>query len=161
MRRDSDPKRKARVACGTRDRDALWASDLASQALRLASQLQHSTFPSICSRLLCFPVLCSLLHITTIYPATRLNLYDMNSRQTKENQASGYHDIHMNTAKSSLYGSSDIHMATSRGTLYPDIRMDTAKPDTTIKKTGLKPWERALVDSPEVRRKATVAQLCK
>lgn len=79
------------------------------------------------------------------------------SRQTKENQ---YNDIHMNTAKGTLYNMPDIHMGTAKGTLYNDIRMDTAKPDTTIKKGGLKPWEKALIDSPEVRRKGTVAQLC-
>lgn len=84
----------------------------------------------------------------------------MISRQAKENQNSGYNDIHMNTAKGTLYGPSDIHMATAKGPLYGDVRMDTLKPETTVKKTGLKPWERALVDSPEVRRKATVAQLC-
>lgn len=43
----------------------------------------------------------------------------------------------------------DIRMMTSRRTL------GTANGDV-----GLKPWERELVESQEVKRKATVAQLC-
>lgn len=41
-----------------------------------------------------------------------------------------------------------------------DIRMDTARVGGTTAKGGLKFWELELVDSPEVKRKATVAQLC-
>ncbi len=53
-------------------------------------------------------------------------------------------------------------MATAKGTLHPDIRMETARGgDVTIKKEGLKEWERELLESSEVRRKSTVAQLCK
>ncbi|KIM52347.1 hypothetical protein SCLCIDRAFT_141273 [Scleroderma citrinum Foug A] len=37
--------------------------------------------------------------------------------------------------------------------------MDTAKNATTMKQTGLKLWERELLESSEVKRKATVAQL--
>lgn len=40
-----------------------------------------------------------------------------------------------------------------------DVRMRTAKPDTQVER-GLTLWERELVDSAEVRRKATVAQIC-
>ncbi|KAI0685547.1 AGC/NDR protein kinase [Cytidiella melzeri] len=80
----------------------------------------------------------------------------MASRQTKQNL---YNDIHMNTAKGTMYGSQDIHMATAKGSLYGDIRMDTARPEATIKKGGLKQWQRDIADSPEVKRKATVAQL--
>ena len=38
-----------------------------------------------------------------------------------------------------------------------DVHM---KPATTIRRGVLQLWERELVDSPEVKRKATVAQLC-
>jgi hypothetical protein len=59
----------------------------------------------------------------------------------------------------------DIHMATARGGFTipsrNDIHMATYNPNTTGKKAGLQLWERELLDAPEVRRKATVAQLCK
>ncbi|KAI0089924.1 AGC/NDR protein kinase [Irpex rosettiformis] len=83
----------------------------------------------------------------------------MASRQTKENYNAAYNDIHMNTARGTLQGLKDIHMATAKSSLYGDIKMDTSRLDTTFKKGGLKPWERDIADSPEVRRKATVAQL--
>ncbi|THG97893.1 hypothetical protein EW026_g4205 [Hermanssonia centrifuga] len=79
-----------------------------------------------------------------------------------DNPYGRYNDIHMNTAKGGLpaYTNRDIHMATAKGTLHPDIRMETARGgDVTIKKEGLKEWERELLESPEVRRKSTVAQL--
>ena len=42
-----------------------------------------------------------------------------------------------------------------------DVRMDTSRP-TTSKKPGsnLALWEREHINNPEVKRKATVAQLC-
>ena len=64
-------------------------------------------------------------------------------------------------------GSSDIHMNTAKGqTLANDIRMQTATSGsldtTTLKGLGnLKLWEREFLDSAEVKRKATVAQLCR
>ena len=80
----------------------------------------------------------------------------MASRPTKENYTTGYNDVHMNTAKGTLQGLKDIHMATAKHTLYGDVRMETA-----FKKGGLKSWERDIAESSEVKRKATVAQLCK
>ena len=69
-------------------------------------------------------------------------------------------DIHMNTAKGLTMAVPDIRMATAKGmTVDKDIRMETAKAGTTLKQ-GFKLWEKELLDSPEVRRKATVAQLC-
>ncbi|KAL0950515.1 hypothetical protein HGRIS_007324 [Hohenbuehelia grisea] len=72
-------------------------------------------------------------------------------------------DIHMNTAKglTTIGGLPDIRMATAKGmTLSPDdIMMDTARGGTTMKGGGLKLWERQLLESAEVKRKATVAQL--
>ncbi|KAI0717491.1 kinase-like protein [Cerioporus squamosus] len=69
-------------------------------------------------------------------------------------------DIHMNTAKGLTMSVPDIRMNTAKGlTVDKDIRMDTAKPGTTLKQPGFKLWEKELLDSPEVRRKATVAQL--
>lgn len=83
----------------------------------------------------------------------------------KDKTYSGLPDIHMNTAKGftgrwQLAGS-DIHMATAKGVpTYKDVRMDTAKPDPTKKMGGLKARDRVRMEDPEVRRKATVAQLC-
>jgi hypothetical protein len=55
----------------------------------------------------------------------------------------------------------DIHMATAKGlTLTDDITMDTVRGGTTLKQGGLQIWEKQLLESSEVRRKATVAQLC-
>ena len=71
----------------------------------------------------------------------------------------GLPDIHMNTAKGLTIPATDVHMATARG-LDTDIRMETAKAGTTVKQNGFQLWERELIESPEVRRKATVAQLC-
>lgn len=83
----------------------------------------------------------------------------MASRLTKENyNGAVYNDVHMNTAKGTLHGLKDIHMATSKSSLYGDVRMDTA--GSTFRKGGLNPFEREIADSPEVKRKATVAQLC-
>ncbi|KAI0665822.1 kinase-like domain-containing protein [Trametes maxima] len=68
--------------------------------------------------------------------------------------------IHMNTAKGMTMSIPDVRMATAKGmTMDKDIRMDTAKSNTTIRGGHFKVWEHELLDSPEVRRKATVAQL--
>ncbi|RDX51577.1 kinase-like protein [Lentinus brumalis] len=86
----------------------------------------------------------------------------MAARTKNQNQPQyeGLPDIHMNTAKGLTMSVPDIRMATAKGmTMDKDIRMDTAKPGTTLKQTGFKMWEKELIDSPEVRRKATVAQL--
>ncbi|KAF8266627.1 hypothetical protein EI94DRAFT_1802824 [Lactarius quietus] len=70
--------------------------------------------------------------------------------------------IFMDTAKSSAVGLPDVRMplATARGTLSNDINMDTARSGTTLKNGNLQLWERELLESSEVRRKSTVAQLC-
>lgn len=68
-------------------------------------------------------------------------------------------DIHMDTAK----GFNNVSGLTSTRTgvaLMNDIHMDTVKAGTTIKQGGFQLWERELLESPEVKRKATVAQLC-
>jgi serine/threonine protein kinase len=60
----------------------------------------------------------------------------------------GYNDIRMNTAKSSLDQNNDIYMETARGA-------------TTVKQgVVFQPWEKERLDGAEVKRKATVAQLC-
>lgn len=83
------------------------------------------------------------------------------SKNQNQNLYSGLPDIHMNTAKGMTVGLPDIHMATAKGfTVDKDIRMETAKAGTTVKGTAFKMWEKELLESPEVRRKATVAQLC-
>lgn len=74
-----------------------------------------------------------------------------------------YPDIRMNTAKGATMSSPDIRMATAKNgmTLHPDVRMDTARVgDTTVRHHQFKPWEKELLENPEVRRKSTVAQLC-
>ncbi|KAF7310385.1 hypothetical protein HMN09_00580500 [Mycena chlorophos] len=71
--------------------------------------------------------------------------------------ASTYRDVHMDTV-ASVGGLPDIRMATAKA--FPsDILMETAKEKTTMKAGGLKLWEREVLDNPEVKRKATVAQL--
>jgi hypothetical protein len=53
----------------------------------------------------------------------------------------------------------DVRMVTAKG--YPlsgDVVMDTAKAGTTVKHLRL--WQKELLESAEVKRKATVAQLC-
>ena len=75
-----------------------------------------------------------------------------------------YRDIHMDTAKglTSMQNFGDIRMATAKGhLLQDDIRMETARGATTLKQGGFQVWERELLESSEVKRKATVAQLCK
>jgi len=74
-----------------------------------------------------------------------------------------YHDIHMDTVKglTAMQSYGDIRMATAKGHAFnDDIRMETARGSATIKQTGFQEWERELLESSEVKRKATVAQLC-
>ena len=73
-----------------------------------------------------------------------------------------YNDVHMDTARGTIGGLPDIRMDTAKGyTIANDISMDTTRGNNTTLKVGpLKAWERELVDNPEVKRKATVAQLC-
>lgn len=69
----------------------------------------------------------------------------------------------MDMAKDITIGLRDIHMSTAKGDhgwKNEDISMDTAKAATTKKPSGFQLWERELLDSSEVKRKATVAQLC-
>lgn len=54
----------------------------------------------------------------------------------------------------------DVHMMTAKMTLN-DVHMDTAPGGTKKKGTGLQVWEREVLNSPEVKRKAVVAQMCK
>lgn len=71
-------------------------------------------------------------------------------------------DVRMDTAKG-LTLLPDIRMATARGPVIPrgDIHMETVKGTMTVRQSGgLQLWERELLNSPEVKRKATVAQLC-
>ncbi|KAG2034348.1 AGC/NDR protein kinase [Suillus americanus] len=73
-----------------------------------------------------------------------------------------YRDIHMDTAKGITMGLRDIHMSTAKpggGAWSDDISMDTARNATTVKAGGFQLWERELLQSAEVKRKATVAQL--
>lgn len=59
-----------------------------------------------------------------------------------------YTDIRMNTAKLPLDRNDDIYM-------------ETARVATTVKQgVVFQPWEKEHLDSAEVKRKATVAQLC-
>ncbi|KAK7468416.1 serine/threonine-protein kinase dbf2 [Stygiomarasmius scandens] len=82
----------------------------------------------------------------------------------QQNDYSHYRDIHMDTARGlppSSAGLADIHMLTAKGlTISDDIRMDTAKGGTgTIRQAGLPLKDREILESSEVKRKATVAQL--
>lgn len=71
-----------------------------------------------------------------------------------------YDDVRMETAKGFTAGARDVRMATAKGYTYEDAAMDTARGGTTMKQAGLQLWERELLESSEVKRKATVAQLC-
>jgi hypothetical protein len=60
----------------------------------------------------------------------------------------------------------DVRMRTAKGpsmTHLDDIHMDTTKATATTKmrRNALKAWETEMMKTPEVKRKATVAQLCK
>ena len=73
-------------------------------------------------------------------------------------------DVRMNTAQSYGILGRDVLMQTAKVWGDEDVRMETARgfPDTYVRRPPpLKLWERELLESPEVRRKATVAQLCK
>ena len=69
----------------------------------------------------------------------------------------------MSTAKGVTISSPDIRMATAKNgmTLQNDVRMETSRVgDTTVRNNQFKPWEKELLENPEIRRKGTVAQLC-
>lgn len=69
-------------------------------------------------------------------------------------------DIRMDTSK--WDNSGDIRMQTAKGWNSDDVRMETAKvhPTSGSRAPPLKLWERELIESSEVKRKATIAQLC-
>jgi cell cycle protein kinase DBF2 len=72
-----------------------------------------------------------------------------------------YYDVHMDTISGSTVGIPDIRMATGKGyTTNEDARMETARGGTTLKHEKLQSWQKELLESSEVKRKATVAQLC-
>ena len=66
----------------------------------------------------------------------------------------------MDTAKGMPTDISDVSMGTARTPWNDDIQMETARAGTTMRQGGLQMWERELLESPEIKRKATVAQLC-
>jgi|ERR1700761_8605825 len=109
---------------------------------------------------------------TALAPVTpqaspKLRTHDMSSPTKeqrplgKENlQLSNEVDIRMETAKGLPTLST---RPTFCGTGLPDIRMETAKGFPTTPRQsqpGFHLWERELLESHEVKRKATVAQLC-
>ncbi|KAN0101080.1 Protein kinase-like domain containing protein [Tylopilus felleus] len=67
----------------------------------------------------------------------------------------------MDTTKDITVGLRDIHMSTAKGGhgWNEDIGMDTKKAVATVKPSGFQLWERELIESSEVKRKATIAQL--
>ena len=70
-------------------------------------------------------------------------------------------DVQMGTHKNWSMSPADVTMASVRGANSNAGGMNTVYMDnTTMRGPGLKLLEKALVESPEVRRKATVAQLC-
>lgn len=68
----------------------------------------------------------------------------------------------MDTAKNYTIGLNDVSMGTARSPWSDDIQMETARGGTTMKQQGggFQLWERELLESQEIKRKATVAQLC-
>ena len=78
-------------------------------------------------------------------------------------------DVHMNTAKNLTSKDIMAHAVRSGpksglpimdNDTLSDVRMDTARAGGTTVKPGLQLWELELIESPEIKRKATVAQLC-
>ena len=73
-----------------------------------------------------------------------------------------YRDVRMDTAKG--LPSYDVRMNTAKAPFEPnkDIYMETARGATSTVKAGpaFQVWEKDLLESGEVKRKATVAQLC-
>lgn len=65
-------------------------------------------------------------------------------------------DIQMQTAKP--FCINNFTMGTAKTT--NDIYMETAKTGLMPRQGAVKGWEQKLLESPEVTRKATVAQLC-
>ncbi|KAF8641542.1 hypothetical protein AX16_009919 [Volvariella volvacea WC 439] len=67
-------------------------------------------------------------------------------------------DIHMETAKG--IAPADVRMHTAKPlSLNDDVRMETARGAGATLKQGFQLWEKELLGSPEIKRKATVAQL--
>lgn len=84
--------------------------------------------------------------------------YDEDVRmQTYKGAAPKAHDYHYNQPAQN-------HLAVPGGNAASrydeDVRMRTAKAEATSKNRTLAPWEREIVASPDVKRQATVAQLC-
>jgi hypothetical protein len=79
----------------------------------------------------------------------------------QDNQYASFVDIHMETAKGIPTDIGDVSMGTARTPWNDDIHMETARAGTTMKQGGLQMSERELLESSEIKRKATVAQLCK
>ncbi len=65
-------------------------------------------------------------------------------------------DFRMGTAKPVAFDQ------VTKGTARPpnDVHMETAKAGLTLRQGATKAWERELLESSEVKRKSTVAQLC-
>lgn len=93
----------------------------------------------------------------------------MNTARSKSNLPAESRHVRPNIAgvKDDLYPGLDIRMHTAKGipnladgTIgFQDIHMNTIAP-TVKAQPVFKPWERQALDSNEVKRKATVAQLC-
>lgn len=66
-------------------------------------------------------------------------------------------DVRMGTAKPG--GFDEVTMGTAK--TPNDVHMETAKAGLTLRQGAGKAWERELLESPEIKRKSTVAQLCK
>lgn len=72
-------------------------------------------------------------------------------------------DVTMPTYKNQLQAKNPYHYLKSTQAQpvahQEDVRMRTAKVETQ-KPRGLEPWEREVLDKPDVQRRATVAQIC-
>jgi hypothetical protein len=76
----------------------------------------------------------------------------------------------MDTAKPYHQQVNDVYMQTAKGWNggvgdLEDVRMETARPSGSaavrMRPAVLQEWERDMLNSSEVKRKATVAQMCK
>lgn len=104
-------------------------------------------------------------------PASARNVHQQQQQQYAEE------DVHMQTMKNtvnpamlkqlaSVPGHSNLPVATRPAPALParmmeDVHMKTQRNETRTERGVLQPWERELLESAEVRRKATVAQICR
>jgi hypothetical protein len=116
---------------------------------------------------------------SNVYQHKQLEPIPAYARNAHQEQSQRYtdEDVHMQTMKNtvnpamlkqlaSVPTSSGLPVATRPAPALPsrmmeDVHMKTQRNETKAERGVLQPWERELLESTEVRRKTTVAQICK